>query len=114
METNGYFKRKTGAVEARLVAQGFSQRHGLDYDETFIRFESISIQKGLKLLPQWSSRRGSIYEAAVIMDGKEHLVCRLKHSLYGLKQSPVTMSLTLISGFVQSVNDPCIYTAGSL
>ncbi len=57
------FKRKTGAdgnierYKARLVV--FSQRHGLDYDETFspvIRFEpvrslvAISVQKGLKLI----------------------------------------------------------------
>ena len=61
------FKKKTnadGALErykARLVAQGFSQKQGLDYDETFspvIRFEAfrslvaIAVQNGLKLQHQ--------------------------------------------------------------
>ena len=48
--------------------------------------------------------------------GKEHLVCRLKHSLYGLKQSPRCWNHVLDSqvksmGFVQSSNDPCLYNA---
>lgn len=58
------FKLKTdsdGCVDrhkARLVAQGFSKKHGLDYDETFspvIRFESLRtvialvVHGGLKL-----------------------------------------------------------------
>ena len=50
-----------GSVErhnARLDAQGFSQKYGVDYDETFspvVRFESIrtvialAVEKGLKL-----------------------------------------------------------------
>ena len=48
------------------------------------------------------------------MKGKEHLVCRLKQSLYGLKQSPRCWNSTLDTqlktmGYVQSNNDPCIY-----
>ena len=46
--------------------------------------------------------------------GKEHLVCRLKRSLYGLKQSPrcwntaFTDYLESIS-LVQSEADPCVF-----
>ncbi len=98
--------RADGTVErykARLVAQGFS--HGLDYDETFspvIRFESvrslvaISIQKGLKLHQLDVTEaflNGDLEEEiymkqpeGFVVKGKEDFVCRLKHSLYGLKQ----------------------------
>ena len=49
-----------------------------------------------------------------IVDGQEHLVCKLQCSIYGLKQSPRCWNSTLDSylkriGFLQSVNDPCIY-----
>ena len=50
-----------------------------------------------------------------VEEGKEHLVCKLKQSLYGLKQSPRCWNSTLDThlkgmGYVQSTNDPCIYT----
>ena len=135
------FKCKTnanGTVErfkARLVAQGFSQKQGLDYDETFspvIRFESfrslvaVAVQKGLKLRQLDITAvflNGKLDEEifmkqpeGFVEKGKEHLVCKLKQSLYGLKQSPRCWNTTLDThlkdmGFIQSPHDPCIYTA---
>ena len=97
------FKKKTKAdgtlerFKARLVAQGFSQKQGLDYDETFspvIRFESfrslvaVALQKRLKLhqLDITAAFLNGRLEEEVFMNqpegfavkGKEHLVCRLK------------------------------------
>ncbi len=51
-----------------------------------------------------------------VEEGKEHLVCKLKQSLYGLKQSPRCWNSTLDAhlkrmGYVQSTSDPCIYTS---
>lgn len=114
------FKRKTNAYncveryKARLVAQGFSQQKGLDYDEVFspvIRFESVrnliavAVQRGLKLHQldvTTAFLNGHLNEEVFmrqpegfVVKGKEHLVCRLKHSLYGLKQSPRCWNHTL-------------------
>lgn len=116
------FKQKTNAdgsidrYKARLVAQGFSQRSGRDYP----------VQKGLKLhqLDITAAFLNGELKEDVFMrqpegffkDGKEHLVCKLKHSLYGLKLSPRCWNHTLDThlksmGFVQSTSDPCIYTS---
>ena len=51
-----------------------------------------------------------------VIEGQEHLVCKLKRSLYGLKQSPCCWNSTLDEylkrlGFVQLTNDPCINVA---
>ena len=52
-----------------------------------------------------------------LQQGKEHLVCKLKKSGYGLKQSPrcgnevLTKFLKSVD-FVQSSADPCIYVQG--
>ncbi len=42
-----------------------------------------------------------------VAEGEEHLVCKLKQSLYGLKQSPRCWN----ARFLQSNSDPCIYIA---
>ena len=51
-----------------------------------------------------------------VAKGHEHLVCMLKHSLYGLKQSPRCWNSVLDKYlkercFLQSASDPCIYVA---
>ena len=107
------FKKKVndeGVVErykARIVAQGFSQKFGLDYDETFcpvLRFESVrtvialSVQHSLRIHQMDVTAaflNGDLQEEVFmsqpegfVAKGQEHLVCRLNCSLYGLKQSP--------------------------
>ena len=115
--------------KARLVAQGFSQKYGDDYDETFcpvVRLESLcvlialAVHHGLKLHQVDVTTvflNGELEEEVYmrqpegfITDGEEHLVCKLKKSIYGLKQSPHCWNTTLDShlnymGFVQSVSD---------
>ena len=49
-----------------------------------------------------------------VEQGKEHLVCRLNRSIYGLKQSPRCWNHALDSqlkemGFKQTSGDPCLY-----
>lgn len=51
-----------------------------------------------------------------IEKGQEHLVCKLKKSIYGLKQSSRCWNATLNDnlcrlGFTQSPNDPCLYVS---
>ena len=131
-------KNADGSVErykARLVAQGFTQKFGIDYDETFcpvVRFESVrtvialAVQNGLKLHQMdvaTAFLNGELKEEVYMKqpdgfetEGQEHLVCRLKRSIYGLKQSSRCWNSVLDKrlkkmGFVQTDSDPCIYVA---
>ena len=133
------YKLKTGAdgsverYKARLVAQGFTQKYGTDYDETFcpvVRMESLralialSVQFGLQLHQvdvTTAFLNGELEEEVYmqqpigfVREGEEHLVCKLKKSIYGLKQSPRCWNTALNKqlkemGFVQSTSDPCLY-----
>ena len=135
------YKVKTGSEgrierhKARLVAQGYNQKYGSDYDETFcpvVRLESLrtlvalSTQRGLELHHvdvATAFLNGTLQEEVYMKQpkgyekkGEEHLVCKLRKSIYGLKQSPRCWNTALDShlkkmGFIQSKSDPCIYTS---
>ena len=119
--------------KARFVAQGCSQKFGVDYDETFcpvVRFESIrtvialAVQKGMKLHQMDVTAaflNGTLNEEVYMKQpdgfvekGRENLVCKLKKSIYCLKQSPRCWNYSFDNnlkklGFVQTSGDPCIY-----
>ena len=122
--------------KARLVAKGYAQKQGIDYDETFspvVKFQSIRVLLAFALENDLLLHQMDVVTAFLngtleediymqqpdgyLQQGEEHLVCKLKKSLYGLKQSPrcwnkvLTEFLTSV-GFVQSSADPCIYVQG--
>uniref|UniRef100_A0A2N9HKJ8 CCHC-type domain-containing protein n=1 Tax=Fagus sylvatica TaxID=28930 RepID=A0A2N9HKJ8_FAGSY len=108
------FKKKKAESEkegerfkARLVAKGYSRRHGIDYDEVFspvVRHTSIRAVLALvanqdleleQLDVKTAFLHGNLEEEIFMVQperfkqpGTQNLVCRLKKSLYGLKQSP--------------------------
>ena len=92
--------------KARLVAKGFTQKEDIDYQETFSHIsQKDSLRIILALVAHYDLElhqmdvktaflNGSLGEN-VYMDqlegfsikGKEHLACKLKMSIYGLKQA---------------------------
>ena len=141
MGSKWVFKVKTdaeGSVErfkARLVARGFFQKSGVDYGVTFspvARFESVrtvialAVQNDLKLQQidvTTAFLNGELKKEVYmkqpegfVVKGQKHLVCKLKRSIYGLKQLSRCWNSVLDKplkklGFVQSVSDLCIYVA---
>jgi histone deacetylase 1/2 len=120
--------------KARLVAQGFSQSPGVDYEETY---SPVVHRSSLRALLSYGIERGMfIHQMDVvtaflngtlteeiymkqpdgfISPGNEDLVCKLNRSLYGLKQSPRCWNLVLDEflkslGFSPSSADQCVYT----
>jgi hypothetical protein len=134
------YKRKEGLspseppkYKGRLVAKGFSHIPGVDYNDVFspvIKHSSIhtffSIVDAHDLeLEQLDVKTAFLHgelEEEIYMDqpegfivpGKENYVCKLKRSLYGLKQSPRQWykrfdSFMLSYGFKRSKYDSCVY-----
>jgi hypothetical protein len=134
------FKRKEGSspsevsrFKARLVAKGFSQILGIDYNDVFspvVKHSSIHALLGIvamhdleleqldvKIVFLHSDLEEEIYmdqPEGFIVPGKENFVCKLKKSLYGLKQSPRQLykkfdSFMIANGFKRSLYDSCVY-----
>lgn len=125
-----------GSIEkhkARFVARGFSQKEGIDYEETFAHVArytyvraiiAIAAAKGWKI-HQMDVKTAflnrtiddEVYleqpEGFVIHNAASH-VCKLKKALYGLKQAPRAWyeridSYLLGLGFTKNDADPNLY-----
>ncbi|GJW73225.1 retrovirus-related pol polyprotein from transposon TNT 1-94 [Tanacetum coccineum] len=103
LDENGFLSRN----KARLVAQGYNQQEGIDYDETYApvaRLESIRILlayacaldfKLFQMDVKSAFLNGFINEEVYVAQpsgfidfAKPNHVYRLKKALYGLKQAP--------------------------
>jgi hypothetical protein len=128
------FKLKIdGRFRARLVAKGFTQIPGIDYDETFspvARFESLRLLLALAALENWEIHQMDVKSAFLngvlneeiymeqpqgfVAAGQENKVCRLKKALYGLKQASYAWNQQFHGvlselGFERTYSDAGIY-----
>jgi transposase InsO family protein len=120
--------------KARLVIKGFSQRAGIDYNETFspvAHHESFRIILAIAAQHALYLRQIDIVGAFLngkiddeiymnqpegfIVKGQENKVCRLNKALYGLKQAGMIWNQNLddflrtVLNFQQTRADPCVY-----
>ena len=119
--------------KVRLVAKGYTQRQGIDYEDTF---SPVSMLKSIRILLAIAAHydyeiwqmdvktaflNGELGEdiymtqpEGFVAKGQEHLVCKLHKSIYGLKQASRSWNIRFDQAvksfdFEQSENDPCVY-----
>ena len=120
--------------KARIMAKGYVQKQGIDFDEVFApvtRIETIRLLLALAAKENWQVHHldvkttflnGEIKEEVFVrhpegfvIQGKEHLVYRLIKALYGLRQAPSAwyskLNIYLEElGFDRCAYDQAVYT----
>ena len=119
--------------KARLVAKGYKQEYGIDFEEIFspvVKLTTLRMMLGLvatqdlelvQMDVKTTFLHGDLDEEIYMQQpegyaksGKEHLVCKLCKSLYGLKQEPRQWyhkfdMFMQSQGFKHGTEDPCLY-----
>ena len=137
IDTKWIFRVKTkgdGTFErfkARLVARGFKQIEGLDYDETYApvgRYTTSRILLAMACEKDWEIHQMDVDTAFLYGEIEEEIyisqpegfedgtprICRILKALYGLKQSPRQWNKKLHEqllemGWIPSLLDPALY-----
>lgn len=133
------FKKKrladgTARYKARLVAQGFSQIKGINYDQTYapvVRFTTLRLLFAFAAKDQLeiyhldvetAFLHGDMEEIIYLQQpqgfvhrGQENMVCKLNKAIYGFKQGSRNWNLKLDAALkdmnlVQSSYDSCVYS----
>jgi hypothetical protein len=126
-KTNGSIQR----YKARLVARGFQQAHGHDYEETFAPVAHMTIVHTLIAMAahhSWTISQMDVKNAFLHGDLYEEVymqpppgvevpmghVCHLRCALYGLKQAPRAWFerfsyVVTTAGFTPSDHDPSLF-----
>lgn len=117
-----------------LVARGYNQKKGFDYQETFspvVKMTTVRCVISISAAKQWTIHQMDVYNAFLQGDLTEEVymsiptgfykeygntkVCKVLKSLYGLKQASRQWSIKLTtallsSGFQQSSRDYSLFT----
>ncbi|KAI3441040.1 Protein kinase domain-containing protein [Psidium guajava] len=121
-------------LKARLVAKGYAQQYGVDYFETFspvAKMASVRLFISLASSHDWILHQLDVKNAFLngyldeevymeqppgfVAQGESSKVCRLRRSLYGLKQSPrawfgrFTTAVVRDFGMKQSIKDSSVF-----
>ena len=126
-------KKYSVRFKARLVAKGYAQKEGIEYNEIFspvVNDSSICIM--LALVAQYDLEVLQLYVKTAFLHGelneeihmcqldgykvkgKDNLFCKLKKSLYNLKQSPRHWFFRFVKfmrgqNYSRSQYDHCVY-----
>lgn len=130
-------KRKSNGdidkYKARLVARGFSQSAGFDYNETYaptLKLTTLRILLSIAIQNDMNIHQMDVKGAFLNGELSENIymelpegfkngnkVCKLNKALYGLKQASRTWNdrfnqFMLKIGFIRCISDQCIYIKG--